>query len=500
MPSLAITCIMEQRHARPETLYAPSPARLRTPFMFRVAWHVAGRVPNAHTDGQLESSLNRGSCYKMCSWCASPPLPPPNKFPLLEALGSRLKRRDASWCDKFSCPVMSAVHSESLFFQRAAQCGLSESSIAKLEEKNWRTYAQFAFSSSYVPGQGNDSDFVTKVAAVVLGRGDHPGLPKLRYLHYEVYSLAAQEICLRLEDKHDDQPRKIPLPERASRLKRLSERLPGLRMDGPSEPAHSLVDTLVHMLAQGSLRYVPWHECISREDEINGKKKAKEFRLTSQGTMVEQHFSDLRADTSTELRVMQCLDRHGIACDLAGLMRFEDRDLLVQLFMEELQRTPLPGCNHVTLEQLQQADREVWKLISKDTTSGLEAEADGTLPAARALRKAIDHASVRFLLMPLPAAPRQQLPKRSGDEVSRNAPGSSAKPKKVARRNTRPARRPPQLPQGLSGTPSTPDGAAICFSYNLGTCAAKNSKGCSRGRLVCTKCYKEHAYSACPNK
>ena len=397
---------------------------------------------------------------------------------------------------------MSVVHSETVFFQRAAQCGLSDEVVGKFKEKNWRTYAQFAFSSSYVPGQGNDQDFVDNVATPILGRGDHPDLPKIRYLHYEAYSLAAQEIRLRLEDKHDDQPRKIPLPERASRVRRLSERLPGLRLDGSSEPAHLLVDTIAHMVAQGSLRYLPWHECISREEEINGKKKSREFKLTPQGTMVEQNVTDLRTDTSTDFKVMQCLHRRGVACDLAGLMRFEDHDLLVQLFMEELQRTPLTGCSHVTLEQLQQADKEIWKLLSKETTTGLEAESDGTLPAARAMKQAINHPTVRFMLMPIPMASRSTTAKRTHEEsLPRESQSSTPRPKKAIRKNAaRPPRRAPQLPQGLSGTTSTPDGAAICFSYNLGTCQTKNSKGCSRGKHVCTKCYQEHAYNVCPNK
>eukprot|EP00971_Amphidinium_carterae_P160910 3190400-Amphidinium_carterae.1 len=59
--------------------------------------------------------------------------------------------------------IMSVVDAVATFKARAAQCGLSEKVINALASRGWDTYAGYAFSSSYVPGQSDDSTFKADV-------------------------------------------------------------------------------------------------------------------------------------------------------------------------------------------------------------------------------------------------------------------------------------------------------------------------------------------------
>eukprot|EP00971_Amphidinium_carterae_P270038 5357335-Amphidinium_carterae.1 len=72
---------------------------------------------------------------------------------------------------------MDIVDSEAVFATRAAQVGLSERQVAEIKAKGWTTYTLFALSSTYIPGQENDKQFLEKVALPVLGSVDHVDLP-----------------------------------------------------------------------------------------------------------------------------------------------------------------------------------------------------------------------------------------------------------------------------------------------------------------------------------
>ena len=58
-----------------------------------------------------------------------------------------------------------------------------------------------------------------------------------------------------------------------------------------------------------------------------------------------------------------------------------------------------------------------------------------------------------------------------------------------------------KMPLALRGLHyKTKDGHPICFSYNLGNCAANGD--CDKGKHVCMKpfCYGNHPQSACEKK
>ena len=82
----------------------------------------------------------------------------------------------------------------------------------------------------------------------------------------------------RTERSSEDTPRRFPQVERAARLKRLAQRLPGLKLTDHMEPSNHLVDLVASIVDSGALRYIPWSDCLSRPDEVNGQKRSREWR------------------------------------------------------------------------------------------------------------------------------------------------------------------------------------------------------------------------------
>eukprot|EP00971_Amphidinium_carterae_P273746 5433200-Amphidinium_carterae.1 len=183
-------------------------------------------------------------------------------------------------------------------------------------------------------------------------------------------------------------------------------------------------------------------------------------------------------------------------------MRYEDHSVLAKWIMRELHRPAPEGYARVSHQQAQQADKECWQMAASSLQYGhsLAAGEDGALPAAVAIHDAMKDSQIGLLMRPLPALAKRR------DEVS--AASSSGQPhtrkqKTEPKKSPRPASQAQPvipLPDGLVGNSTTSDGSRICFSFNFKRCNTQSSKGCSRGRHVCTKCGGGHPYMDCPNK
>ena len=149
---------------------------------------------------------------------------------------------------------MSFADSVPVFKDRAASAGLSEEIRTSLDGAGLNTLSKFAFASSYVPGAGDDAEFVKTVKSV-LGRDPTLGeLASFRKLLHESYSLVTQEMKQQLERSEDVQTRKLTQPERADLYERQVKRITGLTLRGPLEPSDGLVDLFCAMYEANRLR------------------------------------------------------------------------------------------------------------------------------------------------------------------------------------------------------------------------------------------------------
>eukprot|EP00973_Karenia_brevis_P063419 8815446-Karenia_brevis.AAC.1 len=214
-------------------------------------------------------------------------------------------------------------------------------------------------------------------------------------------------------------PKKLPGPERNARLDAIKDRLVGLNIAGPMEPSHALVDKLVSMQESGALRHVPWQELTSREAEIRGIKHEEYYKTDSTGHL--KAFTggqEQPADTSSESKLRFALQRRGIALEMAELMSFKAHEEVVNWYVAELNRDPIPGHNKVSVDQVHRTDVELFTRASEMAKEDLSKTSDGALPLDGMMRKIMLEPRVQALLFPYRSASGSKRD-ADGDEVSR---------------------------------------------------------------------------------
>ncbi|CAE7304283.1 unnamed protein product [Symbiodinium sp. CCMP2592] len=370
--------------------------------------------------------------------------------------------------------------------------------------KGWGTFANFAFSTSFIPGQGEDSVFVRDVVVAVLGSSDHASAAALRRLHFESYTLTAAELKRQTEATESDLPRKLPPAEIASRIEALQRKVLPLLIEDSLEPSHAVVNLVSQCVEDQRVRYIELCRVTTRNQEVNSLKEVPSLKMLQpdrSGVLRAVPTQDsLRAAVSTELEVFQALRRRDIAYELGGYMSFAAHEQLVCFLIRELQKDTLPGCGRVTLNQVQSADREVHIQLARKTRAGFEIPGPGELPLDDHLAKVLEMPSIHWILMP-PRLGGKSAPVEVEDHESLGTPTGTKKRKRKKKKQPvketeagkvppppePPANQPDRkkfrgvLPQALRGGVShTKAGAPICYGHNLGTCGHTGDR-CDKG-------------------
>jgi hypothetical protein len=423
--------------------------------------------------------------------------------------------------------TMATIESQAFFDNRMLAIGLLPNEAMAVRAHGWTTLADFAFSSSWTPGQADDEQFRTKVIAPVLGAEDHPSAAKLRRLMFEAYTLSVADLRTKVTRTAGDPPMRLSAPERALRMSRLQTKLVGINIRGMLEPSHALVDAYCQMLEDDTLKYTPWEELTMRSQEVEGVKK--DLEVVTQvwspdaAGVVRQHqqVTSRTTDLTSDLKIKSALQRRGLAMDVAGLCSFARHHELIDILMEEFMRKPLEGYAALSIQQVMRADRHAFVKMAEMTAAGLKRRADGTLPVETALSAVIATTHFQFLLMQLPGkaagaqgsaeppAPDKLAKKRKHEEevaAAKVKKAAKVAAKAAVKTGARPASAPAgkgagkgqRMPLALIGCdPCKPDGSRICFNYNLGTCKAQIAPGaaCPAGWHVCCMkgCFAPHA-------
>lgn len=431
---------------------------------------------------------------------------------------------------------MAAIESEAYFDSRLAIMGISLATITTMKAKGLLSLADFAFSSSYIPGQGNDGSFVTGVLEVLIGPNfaDSPDTPKLRRLYFEAHTLSVADLRRRTERTDSDQPVKLPAEERVVRLARLKRRLIGFDIAGVYEPSHSLIDLMTQMLETSQIKYIPWSACTAREQEVLGVKRINVdhagYEPDSGGFLRRQPKNEeYSADVTSDLLLTHALFRRAIAFELANICPFEVFYALTTKLMKEYMRPALARYSRVSLEQLENADRHVFVELASFTAGGVGVKADGTIPVQAGMKEILSSPDFQFLLMQMPlsggssgqasrAVVTRTGGKGRGDSRSRSrrrkiteTQEKNRKAKesnKVSGKGGGKAGR-GKASKGKSKGPfdsrtevgRTVDGSPICFGYNTAGCTGCGpGERCTKGFHVCWKigCGQAHPSSQHP--
>ena len=352
--------------------------------------------------------------------------------------------------------------------------------------------------------------FWTQVGLNILKDPQSVELPGLRRLHYEAWITTSADMKYRLEKRDDDLPRKLPAIEREDRKQRLQKNLGfGLKLAGENEPSHALVDLAVEMVETDALKRIPFEKCTSRDQELRGEKVDKRLQSDRDGFLrLTTTLQTASADTSSLLKLQNCLGRRGAAFDIAGLLSFEAHAELVQEFMAAAQSEPVAGFATPSVEQLVEWDVQVWRRVSQLAGASFREHPDGNRPLDGILRRVL--AEPRTALLLLPRAIRGNVGRSQADgeagrirtlenqlrnlkrQRSEEDRGNDGDGKRRLVRKAVPNETSVIKNGELAGMPYFWEGKNLCFGFNSSKgCKERNIKRgakCARGFHICGAC------------
>ena len=253
------------------------------------------------------------------------------------------------------------MDSTASFKERALRLGLPEAAINRLVDSKLATSGQFAFISSFQPGSADEKPLVEAITKILTEAPSATELASWRRLYFECHTAAMTDLRTRLERKDDEAPRKLLMPERVERLERAKKTLTGITIDSQLEPAHRLVDAAVQQAEDATVRYIPLKDCLSRESELMHSKSEPAIEFLPDGTMkLGKKQQEIHAETSGDLRAKMAMQRRALAYHIAGICNYQALDALVQRMFSLMTKEPVKGFRAVSLQQISNADREMW--------------------------------------------------------------------------------------------------------------------------------------------
>lgn len=298
----------------------------------------------------------------------------------------------------------------------------------------------------------------------------------------------------------DATPKKMSAPEREARLELQRQTFRGLDITGPLEPAHSLYDLCASMVEKNEVAYIGPTKCLSRRQELLGNKPEKEIQLDASKTalIVKEQQSIAEISITSDLGLYQALQRKTLALDLTGVASYEVMRKWIDRLFTLYSQSPAPGFAKISQAQLLRADRQAFVRMSELFTGSLKTPVAAGKPLDPYIERLEGDMTVTYFMLPTPASYGGSSTDKPDKDKKRpdaqNTKGGQP-PKKVAKGNSKgnnKGKKREPIPQALRGHHSrTPQGEAICFGFNLGTC--KQGSKCPRQHACSVPgCYKDH--------
>lgn len=419
--------------------------------------------------------------------------------------------------------MAAAVESSAFFRVRAVQFGIRDVDIDILKGQNLATYGAFAFLAPY---NANSTDVSQLKDALTGLLGSEPPPPQMalwRRLQFDAHTHVLSDAKSRIERTESTEPRKIPMPEKSARLDDQKRRLNHLHITSDLEPSHALIDEVAQMMDDGIIKHISPERCTSRRQEMSHIKREMAVKIDSSGNFkLTSSSSSVGADTSTSLLLRTAFQRRSLAFDQCRLITYVEHEKWINHIFAQLNHIPPPGYIAVTLEQVLQADVEMWTLLSDECRSGLNLNAGGNLPVEQAIQRLMHSPQITYAMLPLPSGrgSKVQPGKRkrdsddegkSQDKRSRTGKGSgkNSQPKAMGRgkgdgkmsrtQTTKKAAEVFDAIPELKNMWSTVRGKPLCARFQLGTCPeepfVKPGDTCTKGLHACCvpKCFEKHS-------
>lgn len=393
---------------------------------------------------------------------------------------------------------MAMIDSEAVFRVRCDAIDDTQVLRARLRAHQLTTFSKLGYALG-PPNQAPSDQEYQAFAATIFGANATLGESSdLRRIHFEATTYCISALKSAIAGDQADSIRKLPVAEKVERIEALRGRLPGVLIQGETEPSHSLIDKCQIMYDTGSVLWLHPSTCTKRDIEIQAalKEPSQVLKIESQSLKVSTEAQAEAADHGTELKLQWCLTRRGLAMDLTNVLSWNVHQKWVQTMFSCYSSEAPSGFGKVSLQQLIRADKEMWTIMAREVSS-LKPNAQGQKPLdVRVAQLQHDpRVTMHMLALPLRAAH----PADDGGNAS-----TPLRPKKKARpgKGNRP---PPSPPDELKDCyQKTVQGKPICWGYNLSSGCSGKTTGqpptCNKGAHICAWCRKiGHSFQTCRN-
>ena len=399
---------------------------------------------------------------------------------------------------------MAIIDSKAAFRARALAFGIPDNQITILDTNALATFAAFAFLQPYNPTNPNDGAFTTSLTELLGAVPDTGSLARYRRLQFESHTQLLSDTKSRLERTDETAVRRMPAPERAARHREQIRRLVSVQVTQDNEPSYALLDLAQSMVEDAMVKHIALEKCTSRVLELRGAKGVEAL-----------------ADLSSDYKTRQAFLRRSLALDQASLIGFETHERWVNSLYAAMARPPPSNYNHVSWEQVLDADRELFYYLGEECRDGVGLDAEGGKIVEVAMKRLMVDIRIIFLLTPLQSGgssgsgsgsthrPSGVIPNISKSQAKRSRTGPKAAGAQPERKGKGKGKGKGKakgfaMPAGLEGCWSLVDGEAVCCDFQFGKCGEKVADGakCSKGvHKCCTpRCKGLHGRHECPNK
>lgn len=408
--------------------------------------------------------------------------------------------------------MATGIQSEAVFRARAVQLDVPVPIMDLFVIAGIKSMGAFAWSSSFQPGQTDETPFITMVETVLGRRATLGEIAALRRLYYESHTVSLSEMRSRVERTDDSRPARLQPAERAARHGDQQARITGLTLSGPYECSHGFIDKVFQMMDDNVLRYISLDEITTREQELMGTKKDADVSRSieeNKDGLLRAVWSSKQpeAELDSDLRIKEAFVRRGLAFDQAGLITFSVHQAWVEDLFHRLAEAAHDHYKPLSMKQVISADKRLFIKMAEDTRSGIVPSPGMPRPLDEAMQKWSIRHEVVFLLSPLPGASNNNKGKGKQTTTAWQDDGPYAAPKGKTKGKGKGKRSKGKgkgkakgfdLPPGCVS--STPDGRRICFAYNRpGGC--QTGANCTKGAHICGKpgCFGSHPAYDCPS-
>ena len=289
--------------------------------------------------------------------------------------------------------------------------------------------------------------------------------------------------------------RKMATAERVARRREQESRPGRLELTPETTPANHLVDLFVVMGESGVMSYIKPEQCCSMAQEIQAFRKGVAVSTDASGMLkLSTNVSEPTCVATLELELRSAFQRRNIAMDLARLASCKTAEGWSQPLFSRLLRDPPRRFAKVSIQQLLDADQQLFTMASYETMGNLSETPSKTRPLGEAISTLKEASDILQYLLPLPVSKGLKAPsaclrcpgKVLGADKGKGNPKGSGKTGGVSCL---------QLPDGC--TSHDDDNKLLCFALQPGKCNFKDPAGkrCPRGF---PKYYKKECLGAKP--